>query len=56
MDVAAIRDAMVQARAALVTAADDQPDDLGKPERAQVLARRVEALTAALAELDRALA
>lgn len=54
IDLAMIRDAIVQARAALVTASGDQPGDLGKPERAQVLARRVEKLTAALAELDRA--
>lgn len=47
-----VRDALVQARAALRTAVSDTADDLRKPERASVLESKIALLTQALAALD----
>ena len=46
-----VRDALIQARAALRTAASDTVVDLGKPERARVIEQKIALLTEALAAL-----
>lgn len=47
-----VRDALIQARAALKTAAADTPEDLAKPERASTIERKIEAINEALSILD----
>jgi hypothetical protein len=48
-----IRSAIVSARAALITASHDRPEDLERPARARVIASKIEELTQALAELEK---
>jgi hypothetical protein len=46
------RQEMIKARSALMTALGEVPDDLIKPERARVIARRISGLTSAISNAD----
>lgn len=45
------REALIRARATLVTAASDTPEDLAKPERRRVINLRIEEINEALATM-----
>ncbi len=47
-----VRQALISARAVLLTCSHDTPDDLKNPARGRVIAERIEMLTEALAEID----
>lgn len=51
-NAAAVRTALIKARAVLVTCVHDTPEDLANPTRKEVLGRRIEECNRALSTTD----